>query len=552
MRTYAGIAAHALPDPRAADFVPRLRDMLTTLDLWARDASFGFGRIEGGETPSGGGTPIGGVSDHGLLSGLGDDDHAQYLLLAGRSGGQSLGSVATEIPLTIVGGSSTSVDVQRWQDAGASFFGAVQVRGGATPRAAFYSDPGTSISLFAGNPVSSGATYPGIDVYGSGNRIQIVAARLGWGTSGASLLTVDAASISGLVIDSDDNLRIIRRSATQTGMALRLTNETDANTLASIGPGGAAVFTGTVGINGSTSGAITLSAGATPTPHSLTLPGANAAGVLANDGAGALSWLGGSTAPLADLYLSSAIALYYDVVTGNGGTLIVEGGAPTGAYIYDFPPNSGTVVIDGTSDLYTLTLGTASVARCNSSSVGFSIRDNTTTTKAVRFTTSGMTTNHTDVLEFASSGARTIRLPDSTGLVVAAGNAASSASVPLGTSNLTGQTASIGSTTLLTGHSASAGLYRVSVYMKTTTAGSGGDVVRATVGWNDGSAQTMNVPMLTTGGAGTNLDLGTLNAFVQGSIVVYAAASQNITYTTTVTKTGSPQYEIHVRIEQLG
>lgn len=31
-----------------------------------------------------------GVSDHGGLSGLGDDDHAQYALLAGRSGGQTL------------------------------------------------------------------------------------------------------------------------------------------------------------------------------------------------------------------------------------------------------------------------------------------------------------------------------------------------------------------------------------------------------------------------------------------------------------------------------
>ena len=31
----------------------------------------------------------GGISDHGLLTGLSDDDHAQYLLLAGRSGGQA-------------------------------------------------------------------------------------------------------------------------------------------------------------------------------------------------------------------------------------------------------------------------------------------------------------------------------------------------------------------------------------------------------------------------------------------------------------------------------
>lgn len=32
----------------------------------------------------------GGVSDHGALTGLGDDDHSQYALLAGRSGGQTL------------------------------------------------------------------------------------------------------------------------------------------------------------------------------------------------------------------------------------------------------------------------------------------------------------------------------------------------------------------------------------------------------------------------------------------------------------------------------
>lgn len=44
--------------------------------------------------------PGGGVSDHGALTGLGDDDHTQYVLLAGRSGGQ-----------TIIGGTGTTDDV---------------------------------------------------------------------------------------------------------------------------------------------------------------------------------------------------------------------------------------------------------------------------------------------------------------------------------------------------------------------------------------------------------------------------------------------------------
>lgn len=43
-----------------------------------------------------------GVTDHGALTGLGDDDHAQYALLAGRSGGQLLkGGTAASDALTL-------------------------------------------------------------------------------------------------------------------------------------------------------------------------------------------------------------------------------------------------------------------------------------------------------------------------------------------------------------------------------------------------------------------------------------------------------------------
>jgi len=52
-----------------------------------------------GALPSGGG---GGVTDHGALTGLGDDDHAQYALLAGRAGGQWLiGGTASGGNLTL-------------------------------------------------------------------------------------------------------------------------------------------------------------------------------------------------------------------------------------------------------------------------------------------------------------------------------------------------------------------------------------------------------------------------------------------------------------------
>jgi len=58
-----------------------------------------------GALPSGGG---GGTTDHGALTGLGDDDHTQYALLAGRSGGQSFrGGLLTGEPLNLLDGLGT-------------------------------------------------------------------------------------------------------------------------------------------------------------------------------------------------------------------------------------------------------------------------------------------------------------------------------------------------------------------------------------------------------------------------------------------------------------
>lgn len=51
----------------------------------------------------------GGVSDHGALTGLADDDHAQYGLLAGRSGGQILiGGTGSGDQLSLIGSSNSA------------------------------------------------------------------------------------------------------------------------------------------------------------------------------------------------------------------------------------------------------------------------------------------------------------------------------------------------------------------------------------------------------------------------------------------------------------
>jgi len=58
MRVYHGIKPETLPPPDAPDFQARTRSMLTDIDYFLRDASFGFARIIQGQTPDGTGNPI--------------------------------------------------------------------------------------------------------------------------------------------------------------------------------------------------------------------------------------------------------------------------------------------------------------------------------------------------------------------------------------------------------------------------------------------------------------------------------------------------------------
>lgn len=378
MQNYTGIPASSLPDTKAPDFTPRLKNMLSTIDFFLRDASAGFGRIENGQAPSGSGAPISVTSHHALSDLTTFDDHSQYLYLAGRTGGQTVfAASAGDCPLEVNVGSSPTTDGFRV-------------------------------------------------VTATGNR---------------------------LVIDKD--------------------------------------------------GITTLTSSTT------------------ND----------------------VLALPY-----SAGGRVLRCGGGVGSAIYGITPGNTTLASDS-SHQHTWT-NKGLIFRCS---------DAATTALVVNYSVGSVST---DLQTWAQNGSVLSRIKSNgafsgpgaaggTGTGVVVGSGTSSAGV-LGASDLTAQTGSIGAVTLLTGGASTAGMYRVSVYMVTTTAGTALDVVKATVAWNDGAAQTLDVPLLTTAGAATNLDLATLNAKAQGSVVVYAAASQNITYTTTVTKTGTPQYAIHVRIEALG
>jgi hypothetical protein len=110
--------------------------------------------------------------------------------------------------------------------------------------------------------------------------------------------------------------------------------------------------------------------------------------------------------------------------------------------------------------------------------------------------------------------------------------------------NRTGLNASITSTLLYAVPAGGAGLYRVTVDLVTTTAGTAGTVTGSVVS-NNGSAAKTQV-------TGTT-DLTALGNEVSTTFTLYSAASQNINYLTTVASvTGAPFYAARYRVEFLG
>lgn len=506
MRTYSGIAAHALPDPKSPDFVPRLRDMLTTIDLWARDASFGFGRIEGGQTPSGGGTDLGGVSDHGLLSGLGDDDHAQYLLLAGRAGGSTLGIVDANPVLTTSIAASVSTPHVFSFDASTSFGSnyVMRVRNGTTLK---------MVLDWTGRMALGGVGHVGFSSVGA-------------------VLTLDALSSSSTHID-------MWADASQ-GVDIVKSRDSGLNVLAGLTKDHywyARRFL----LSGSTSGQITLSAGATPTTHTLTLPATQgaASSFLQNDGSGGLSW---ATSLTGDSLSVGAFGVDVDgniidgmnmISTGSGNTSFFDFSGIGSGQTYSLPNTGGTLLTaSNTVTLTSKTLGTSCNIRCNTGA-GVTFQDNTSTTKQMRLDLSGITAGST----------RNLAAQDLAGTLVLVGNDPPTvASGALGKVDLTAQTANIATTNLSS--TPPAGLYAVEVYIACTTADVTAGTLAVTIGWTDVLGATTTTPV--TGFALTATGRASGRQLVQ-------VASGDITYAVAVTGAyGTSQYAVYVRVLALG
>ena len=495
MRTYQGIPVESLPPSNSAEFTPRLRDMLATLDLWARDASRGFGRIQQGLVPNGSGQTI--IQQTPV-------DLSDYLYLPGRISGQIIHAVDDSPTVAIQAIPAQSADLQQWRSSTGLVMGAVNSDGSA-----YFSNNGTSFAQLSSNMLSSTLTA-GFIV--SGNNLTLRAIAGPSITFGNTLSDVDGVFKFSPAGSTTFPVVVVKSPQFQTA-TLQEWRAFGGTMLSAIQADGAMLF-GTA-------------AASTPTGF-------------VGAGGDVYKFIGAASAyEMASYTTCSSAAAQLLIRNKNNSTLktsglTLEAGGTTAAARYaSLVTNAQT---DTTDDSFVLYI--------DKTSKYFGTSDSVSTFDYLINFPRGLAATINWTLPTTQGSANTVLRNNGSGTL--------SWSASSGSSNLTAQMGSIASQTLITGTAGTAGVYRISAYLKTTTAGNVADVVKMTASWNDGTAQTIVVPLESATAIFNNHDLGTLNAYSQGSIVVNSAASQNITYTTTVTKTGSPQYEIHVRIEALG
>lgn len=194
--------------------------------------------------------------------------------------------------------------------------------------------------------------------------------------------------------------------------------------------------------------------------------------------------------------------------------------------------NGSLYVGDGTNNLQCYWDGSNGEIRTTS---GLLYLQNTSSGKVIVAGTDGLTVDNTSNLNDISMSSKITKY-----------NNISTAGVGIpsivAVADATGQTAAIGATTLYT--PPAAGMYRLTIAMQTTTAGSAGTATgQVTVTWNGHTRTLLNIG---------SLDLTSAGAIGQGSAIIYSDASQPIQYGVAWSgAAGSPVYDLHVRLESI-
>ncbi len=287
---------HGIDPSRIKDPTERRFWEINRSNWYEVDRAVAFSIAQGNSPES---TATSGETDHGALDGLSDDDHAQYLLLAGRAPSQVVLSVATNnVPLTVRGVAGQTSSLFRAQKAPSTDLVTISCDGYVTVPKLILED----------NLLSPSA---GGSIFGGDYNYSLDALIITSGDSGyAQKPIVLAASVVDLAGD-----------AVGTGNALRFR------------PTG----------NGyDTSKALTIYPVQFTNAHSWYLPLTNASGVLTNNGSGTLTWtapaggITGLASPSATVGLTATNGTATTAMRSDAAPALSESIAPTWTGIHTY------------------------------------------------------------------------------------------------------------------------------------------------------------------------------------------------------------------------
>lgn len=379
MRQFTGTNPSQISDPKVRDHATAVEEHLFALS----DAIKNLG--DGREPVSGGGQIM--VTDHGALSGLDDDDHSQYALLAGRSSSQTLyGGTASSGGQLLLQSSNEASNPNSVINLSAGSAVTTAYSAGTTVGAAAYilgaaSASSASLRVAPSSSTTSHVTLGSIGV----NHVQLRLSGYPTSTDAEVVLTGITGQTANLqtwkngagttlaYIDKDGNASFTSISAP--GVALLATEQT---------------FTDTKTFAGNT--------------------GSNTPGLIVNIAANPAAYDGLS-------------GMLFDDASGFKGQLFAPATNFSADRYFSFPDASGEFLLStGTQNVTNKTLlTTGNTLRCSTASSGVAFVDTTTTTKALRFVLSGASANNHSIV-LSNTAARTYTLPDFTGTVLIVGS----------------------------------------------------------------------------------------------------------------------------------
>ena len=489
MRDFKGIPFEHESDPIR-------RKSLGEVDRFLRDLSATVGKIQNNEIPiSNGGTL--GVTDHGALTGLGDDDHTQYLLLAGRSG-QKINDTVSVLSKFAVGvaHSGTSQAIVQSTSTSPSALQIYTSSGIGSSNIAFGVARGTSTA----NNVC-GLTWDGRFVsYGASFAAGVA---LGYGGS-ANTWKFDGTSSRHAIFDFSSTSSSTTRTYTFP--------DSDGTIALSGGSVNESDITRDSAVYGKLSADDTISGQWTF--------GGDAPVFNGDDGASRSTIFDDTNTTFPTLRTSSGNSWVFAYVEDSDNINLnimpfAMDGAPNAAFFpLIFPSAGGDILtaLSTNSDVRNKTLTSGTILRTGSvGNVAFA--HYLGATQKFIFSAANVSAGSTRVISVHDANATLVgKLKEEV---------------------KSNQTAAITTTTLITTPAANPGLYRVSFFAQTTTTADAADTLDTlTIGYTAGStARTDEI-------LGGSVDLTSSTARAQGSLTIYADVSTTITYATTYTDAG--------------